>query len=165
MMSDRKAEGGSALKRALYVLGQLVWGFPQTLIGFVVFLLNLKRPHRIFYGAVCTSWKLKSSLSMGLFIFVTDDPFCYYGSLRPHCTCEECRTMLAVHEYGHTIQSLYWGPLYLLAVALPSLAWAGLPVFRRHRAGHARSYFDAYPEAQANRLGERATGLRSPGKI
>ena len=70
--------------------------------------------------------------------------------------------MLSVHEYGHTIQSLIWGPLYLLMVGAPSMIWEKIPFFARRRLNENKSYFDIYFEKQANRLGEKVTGLNSP---
>ena len=35
----------------------------------------------------------------------------------------------------------------------------------KKRAVQHKSYFDTYPENQANRLGEKVTRLKSPGKI
>ena len=70
---------------------------------------------------------------------------------------------LKVHEYGHTIQSLVWGPLYLITVGLPSVLWATLPPMKKLRKEKKISYFSVYPENQANRLGERFTGIKSIG--
>ena len=72
--------------------------------------------------------------------------------------------MLMVHEYGHTIQSLIFGPLYLMAVGLPSILWSFLPVFVRKRDVEKISYFSGYPERWANHLGERITGDNSIGE-
>ncbi|NLZ25367.1 MAG: hypothetical protein GX891_02800 [Clostridiales bacterium] len=153
------------MKRFFYTLAQIIWGFPQTLAGFMVFLFTIGCPRKIFHGAVCTSWKLKSSLSLGLFIFVTDDPFFRYRSQKDKYSYDEFRNMIAVHEYGHTIQSLIWGPLYLLTVGAPSFIWANVPYFKKKRESKKISYFDVYPESQANKLGERATAMPSPGNI
>ena len=56
------------------------------------------------------------------------------------------------HEYGHCLQSLILGPLYLLAVGLPSLLWAGLPVFKKLRARRKTSYYSFYTERWADAL-------------
>ena len=149
----------------MYTLLQLTWGLPQTLMGLVVFLLNVRRPHRMFSGAVLTSWKLKQSLSLGLFIFVSDDPFYYYQSQKKRYSYDEFFGMFAVHEYGHTIQSLMFGPLYLLIVGIPSLIWADLPALIDMRVRKRMSYFSIFPEKQANRLGEKYTGMKSPGMM
>lgn len=62
------------------------------------------------------------------------------------------------HERGHSLQSLVLGPLYLLAVGLPSavgnnlwdrLFHQGWPAERR-----IRWYYSRYPEAGADRLGD-----------
>lgn len=153
------------MKRILYTLLQIIWGFPQTLVGFIIFILTCKCPHKCFYGSICTSWRLKASMSLGLFIFVSDDPFFYYNHYQSKYSYNEFHTMLAVHEYGHTIQSLIWGPLYLLAVGVPSMVWAKMPFFEKKRADENKSYFDIYPENQANWLGEKVTGLKSPGNM
>ena len=152
------------IPRALYTLLQIVWGLPQTIVGAVVFLAVLSCPHRIFHGAVVTTWRRKSSLSLGLFVFVTDDPLFHYPGRRTPEREKAMAEELAVHEYGHTIQSLFWGPLYLLAVGLPSLIWAWYPPYVRKRSKEHISYFAVWPENRANELGERHTGLRSPGK-
>lgn len=151
-----------SMKQFLYIFGQLTWGVLQSLAGFLIFLKNIKCTHRFFYGSICTYWKLKASLSLGLFIFISDDPFFYYEHERCHYSEEEFSEMMAVHEYGHTIQSLIWGPLYLLTVGAPSMIWAKLPHFEGIREKQNISYFDTYPENQANMLGEKVTGLKSP---
>jgi hypothetical protein len=71
---------------------------------------------------------------------------------------------LLVHEYGHTIQSLIFGPAYLLFVGIPSIAWSFVPVFVKKREREQISYFSAYPERWANHLGERVTGDKSIGE-
>lgn len=148
----------------LYILLQLTWGFPQTLIGFIVFMLNIRRSHYLYHGSVVTVWISKSSLSLGLFTFISDDPFCYYPSYREQYDDSSFARMLLVHEYGHTIQSLIFGPLYLLAVGVPSIAWSFLPCFVDKRAKENISYFSAYPERWANKLGETVTGDESIGE-
>lgn len=72
--------------------------------------------------------------------------------------------MLLVHEYGHTIQSLIFGPLYLFAVGIPSIVWSFLPVFAKRREDAGISYFSVYPERWANKLGEKITGDTSIGE-
>ena len=58
-----------------------------------------------------------------------------------------------MHEYGHCVQSLMLGPLYLIAVGVPSYRWANLPALRKMRRETGRSYYSVYPENWANRLG------------
>ena len=75
---------------------------------------------------------------------------------------ESVSRFLLEHEYGHTIQSLILGPMYLLLVGLPSLLWNRLPYFERHRKKSGRSYYSAVFERTANSLGEKAA--KKPGQ-
>ena len=140
------------IKTALFILTQCTWGILQTLAGFVVFLINIRRKHFLYHGAVITEWGLRSSLSMGLFCFVTSHP-CACGC----CSEEEIGRRLVVHEYGHSIQSLILGPFYLFAMAFPSMIWAGLPLFEKLRFRKNIKYHWLYTERWANRLGEKVT--------
>lgn len=143
----------SEMKRLLYVLCQWTWGLPQNLVGLGFFLFYRLRgcPHFSYQGAVVTIWTNPTgSMSMGRYLF-----------LEPSWTPKD-HDLLA-HEYGHTIQSLFFGPLYLLTVGLPSVLWAGLPCFRNMRR-KGRSYYSVYPEKGATRLGERFAKQTPPGR-
>ena len=148
----------------IYDLLQWTWGLPQTIVGFIYFLINIKQEHYYYHGSVVTIWKSKSSLSLGMFVFVSDDPFCYYDSLRESYSVDEFSNMLLVHEYGHTIQSLFFGPLYLFLVGVPSIMWSFLPVYVKKRDQERISYFSAYPERWANSSGEWVTKRKSIGE-
>ena len=137
---------------ALFILAQCTWGILQTLVGSIVFLINIRKKHYFYHGAIITEWGLKSSLSMGLFCFVASHPY--------PCGCcseEEVGHRLVVHEYGHSIQSLILGPFYLFAMAIPSLLWAGLPPFEKLRIRKNIKYHWLYTERWANHLGEKVT--------
>ena len=71
---------------------------------------------------------------------------------------EDIVSRLLVHEYGHTIQSLILGPLYLVVMGIPSTLWGWLPCCERARQQKNLSYFDFFTERWANRLGEKVTG-------
>ena len=47
----------------IYDLLQWTWGLPQTFLGFIYFLINIKQEHYYYHGSVVTLWKSKSSLS------------------------------------------------------------------------------------------------------
>ena len=95
-------------------------------------------------------WRRKAGASLGLFLFVPGDP------------APDAR--LLVHEYGHSVQSLALGPLYLPVIFLPSACWLALPPLRRLRRETGRSYYDFYTERWANRWGEKATGCPAMGR-
>ena len=142
------------MKHLLYTLLQCTWGVLQTAIGSVVFLIHHRAPHRMFHGAIVTVWRHRSSVSLGMFIFITDDPY-FYNKLKDNYTKSDLSARLLVHEYGHTIQSLILGPLYLLVMGIPSTLWGFLPSCANKRR-RGVSYFSFFTEAWANALGERA---------
>lgn len=143
-------------RKALYILIQCTWGLPQTLVGFVLFLINIRKRHYFYHGCIATEWKSLSSISLGLFIFVSvaKSPAKRKGK---HISSEEAEKSLVVHEYGHTIQSLFLGPLYLPVIGLPSLIWATVPKYVQKRK-NGTSYSSFWTEKGANRLGEKVTG-------
>lgn len=136
------------MKIVFYWLWQLGWGFVQTLAGFLMFVIcSLAGGSHSFYkGAVVTTWKKPASASVGPFLFLSE-------SLKG----ASCSRVLA-HEYGHSIQSLMLGPLYLLVVGLPSFIWCNLPYFQRMRKEKGISYYSVYPENWADRLGKVSSG-------
>lgn len=131
------------MKRALYFLWQWSWGFFQSAAGLVLLLFHLRCRHFRYHGAFVTVWSRSSSAALGMFIFLAQ-------------TSEQTQKRLLVHEYGHTVQSLLLGPFFLPVVGIASgiraAAWTGV----------RRSYYSAYPERWANRLGERVTRERAP---
>ncbi len=150
------------MKLFLYKLLQCTWGFLQTLVGFFVFLTHAKKPHFWYHGAVITVWDKQSSVSLGLFVFVASKPFFakkYSGSISE----KESWNRLLVHEYGHTIQSLVLGPLYLIIIGIPSALWASLG--KRKRREKQIPYGAFFTEKWANLLGERVTGEESIGNM
>ena len=114
------------MKGALYFIWQWTWGVLQSSLGLVNFMLHIRDEHYFYHGAVITEWQDKSSVSLGMFVFVTSQPF-FYDKLKSEYTMEELSQRLLVHEYGHTIQSLILGPLYLILIGIPSTLWGFLP--------------------------------------
>ena len=146
---------------AAFAFWQCSWGIFQTLIGLVIFLANLREPHFLYHGAVVTKWRAGPSTSLGLFIFITKNP---PNDLR---ACHALTTKAVfdrtlVHEFGHCVQSLLLGPLYLPVIWLPSALWLTLCAEKRRREGV--SYFSFYTERWANDWGEKATGAPSMGQ-
>lgn len=139
------------IKFALYWLVQCTWGFLQTFLGFCYFLRYAHCKHEFYHGAVLTyhdgNW---GGVSMGAFIFVNGN--------RPDFWQKDAR----IHEYGHTVQSLLSGPLYLFVVGIPSTIWCNGKKFRQMRAEGKANYYDLYCERDANTLGAWATKEEKP---
>ena len=132
----------------LYYLIQWTWGIIQNIIGglfCLIMMLHGNKPE-MQRNAVCieTKYNWGGACNIGMFIFLG----------------KGCRSCIP-HEYGHSIQGLMWGPLWLFVVAIPSLT----------RAGYRTWYYDhVYPktrkslphydavwfEGQATALGKRA---------
>lgn len=145
------------MKKTLYVLWQCTFGILQTLLGLVHFLVYLRCPHFWYHGALVTRWSNKASVSLGMFVFVTDD-LPYYERFSGQMTRQQLAERLLVHEYGHTIQSLLLGPLYLIVIGIPSTVWGFWPTLAKKRREQQISYFNFFTESWANVLGEKVTG-------
>ncbi len=91
---------------------------------------HYQNKHYRYHGAVVTVWKSKTSVSLGMFVFVTAEPF-FAKKFEGKISVEELSDRLLVHEYGHTIQSLILGPLYLVLIGIPSTLWGFLLGKRR----------------------------------
>lgn len=143
-----------------YRIWQCTWGLLQTLLGLIVFLAHFKDKHFSFHGAVITAWENKASVSLGMFVFVAEAPN-YIRRFKGRISAEELFRRLLVHEYGHTIQSLMLGPLYLIIIGIPSFLWGFLPSVSKKRRDEQISYFAFYTEKWANSLGENVTGEKS----
>lgn len=149
------------IKTLAYFICQWTWGIVQSLLGFIVFLLHIKdNKHYWFHGAFVSVWNKKSSVSLGMFIFITKEPY-FYDKLKAQYNKAELSQRLLVHEYGHTIQSLILGPLYLIVMGIPSTIWGFLPNLSKQRHEKEISYFSFFTEKWANYLGELVTKEKS----
>ena len=121
-----------------------IWQLPQHLLGLLMIAL-LKAERKIYpYGKAVYTYSEGSAISgaaLGKYILLPKGGVNFNN---------------VMHEYGHSRQSLRWGPLYLLAVGLPSLCgnlWdrlfhKGWDWEKRHKW-----YYSRWPEKQADRLG------------
>ena len=123
----------------IYILIQCTWGLPQTFLGFIVLLFNIKNKHYFYHGAIITERNIPSSVSLGMFVFTTTNPM-KDKRTKNKISDEELSKRLLVHEYGYTIQSLIFGPLYLIVMGIPSTLWGFLPYFQNKR-NNGVSYF------------------------
>jgi len=125
------------MKKFLFYFISITHGIIQTLIDAVFYLFNIKKKYTFFHGSIVTEWKFNRSVSFGLFIFFNKYQKDY---------------QLLRHEYGHTIQSLILGPLWIFVIGIPSIIWCGC--FGKYRFMHNINYYSFYAEAWANRLGK-----------
>ena len=132
------------VKGILFIILQCTWGILPTLVGLFFFLKLNNYPHKTYLGCIDTRWDTRSGLSLGLFIFTPNDEIKDADKIR-------------VHEYGHCIQSIVLGPLFV-AVGIISLVWGRHPYFVKLREDKKLPYTSCFVESWASKWGELATG-------
>ncbi len=132
------------MKKLLFWLLQCTWGCIPTLLGACFFWKLRKNPHRMYRGCIDTQWDTRSGLSLGLFLFTPRDDIRDSEKIR-------------VHEYGHSIQSIVLGPLFL-GIGIISLLWGRMPCFEKQRSEKNLPYTSCFVESWASKWGELATG-------
>lgn len=124
------------VKKWAVFLALWLWQFPQNLLGLV--LVAILKPEdnyafnraRLYYAT-----RMRGGISLGRYIIV-------------HSSLQDYTGRTERHEYGHSRQSLFLGPLYLPVIGLPSLLWAVW-----WNEGRSRSYYSFYTERWADILG------------
>lgn len=140
------------MNNVVFTAWQWTWGLPQTVAGTVLYIKNIKKIHFNYHGSCVTIWDKEGSISLGKFIFI-DRTECQFENDKISHIDEST----LVHEYGHTIQSMILGPLYLLVIGLPSIVWCNHPRFVKKRKKEKISYYKPFFEKTANILGEVVT--------
>lgn len=126
-----------------YVLAW-TWELPQTLLAMLVLVLLPHKKEEEFEIPFYTLWCADglNAFSLGEWIFIPSSRLVDEATVR--------------HEYGHSIQSRRLGWLYLLVVALPSVARNLYDrVAHKHKSTLFRNwwYYSGYPENEADYLG------------
>lgn len=115
-----------------------IWQLPQNIMG-IILRLFYKQDYSLWYKdriiRVCKHFP--GGISLGNNVIVKKYPY----------NTETWNTVK--HEWGHTRQSLYLGPMYLLVVGLPSLTWAML----HGNVIKNKDYYSFWTEAWADKLG------------
>ena len=115
------------------------WELPQTVLaGVIIFFLRRKITGRKIYKNVNIIYikDFRGGISLGRSIILNDK---YSGN-----------ELSIKHEYGHSIQSSYFGWFYLLIIGLPSIIRV---IVWRIRRLKSLDYYMGYPENWANKLG------------
>lgn len=94
-----------------FYLLSFTWGLPWTLIGLLIFgvmwiFFSEQMKIRFIDGRISVTMTESrfGGVSLGI-VYIVD------RSNSRH---------LHLHELGHTIQSMYWGPLFIFVIAIPS---------------------------------------------
>ena len=119
-----------------------IWQLPQHLVA--LFLRVIIKPVSLEFYNGCRIYWVKQKLvgvSLGQFIFLS--------------THYQIQTLK--HEYGHSVQSLWLGPLYLIIISVPSLVLCYLRDMFFHKKWdmpkRIQWYYRQPTERSADRLG------------
>lgn len=134
----------------LFYTLSFTWGIVYTIVGLFVLLYFVlfkydKISILIIAGRICirTDGKYWGGISLGI-VYIVDAR----NSYRLH-----------VHELGHTVQHIMFGPLFIPLVAIPSVIRANLRKkyrkFLYDKNGKYIEYDSVWFEGQATRLGEK----------
>ena len=119
----------------------LFWELPQVVLGYLLYLFIRKKITAVKKFNDFTAYFVKEfpgGISLSVFVFINDKDF---------------RDMRIIsHEYGHSLQSVYFGWFYLIIIGAPSLVRA--LVWKIFKFKNIR-YYAGYPEKWADRLGEK----------
>lgn len=86
-----------------------IWQLPQNLVGLILLLFYKKEKvyHKLNGRTFYYTPEMRSGISLGNYIIMNR---------------EDMEDGMK-HEYGHSVQSRYLGPLYLIVIGLPSIIW------------------------------------------
>lgn len=126
----------------------LTWGIIWTLVGLFVFAFTfLFLRSKVEIGTVAGRIYIKfkegkfGGASLGVVYLLGK-----HAGKRTH-----------KHELGHTIQSMYWGPLFIPVIAVPSAIrcglWNKIRKYHYKKYGVYPSYDSIWFEGQATRIG------------
>jgi len=128
--------------RVFFYFIQFTWGLTVNLAGLLVFLCCNKRfPREMFCNSIITQLPgNRGGLSLGIFIFLS-------------IPSDQNSASICAHEYGHTIQCLFLGPLFWFIVAIPSAIWYRF--FEDYRQNCHVQYDTLYCERWATAWGRK----------
>jgi hypothetical protein len=123
------------------------WELPQNLLGMMVYVIMMNRKNIINTEKEAPRLFIETpdtGVSLGCFVFWSKT-----GNRFPHLT-NDCR----MHEYGHALQSVMLGPVYLILVGIPSLSRVVYSKWYFKKYGRSwKNYFNGFPENWADKLG------------
>lgn len=122
-----------------------LWQLPQAIIGFFVWLFylctgqirDIRFAGHVFYISLVANPGTSEGISLC--------PIIFYKPENPNTL---------KHEYGHYLQSLKWGWLYLPIVAVPSVQNGILAYWQIKCGTYTGWYNKVYPENEADILGD-----------
>ena len=131
----------------VFLVARFFWELPQNLLGCLVWLFVRRNitevtvEHRRLFLHVPNF-----GISLGSFVFWSNSDNAFI-KINPDNKA---------HEFGHTLQSLRFGPLYLIAVGLPSISRVIYgAIYYAIKREKWQGYYQGYPERWADELGRK----------
>lgn len=122
--------------KTLFQILLYIWQLPQNTLGLILRAF-WKLDNTVLYKdktiRVCKGFP--GNISLGDTVIVYKYPY------------NKATWNTIKHEWGHTRQSLYLGPLYLIVIGIPSFLWACTYKWLK------KDYYWFYTESWANKLG------------
>jgi hypothetical protein len=135
----------------------MIWELPQNVLGALNLALQRGlgnvRSIRRERGRCLIELSGDGAVSLGWFVFysTSDSKYVPVGPENVN------------HEYGHSVQSRWLGPLYLPLVGVPSTMRVLYAIAYRTITGRRwGGYYNGWPERQADRLGRVDVSQRPP---
>lgn len=128
------------MKNIIIKILRWIWEFPQCLLGLILTKFYMgEKVLSINNVDFYKSTTMPSGISLGLYVIMNRYRYMYNAK------------QIVLHEYGHSKQSLYLGPLYLPIVGITSATWN---ILRRiFPALRKINYYSIWPENWADKLG------------
>ena len=119
----------------------ILWQLPQAILGSIIYIFFKKDIKDTYQRGFVKCYFVKDfrgGISLSPFIFINHKRLYDVNWIN--------------HEYGHYLQSLYLGPLYLIVIGIPSGLWAF--IYGRFITEEHNRYYKFYTEKWADKLGE-----------
>lgn len=131
------------MNKILYYVLSATWGFIMTFIGLLITLILLMlcyKPHKNIYGWYFEIGENWGGVNLGLCTLTSRNP----------------SEHVLTHEFGHSVQSCIFGPMYIFIVAIPSVVryWYREYLIQVKHRDNLPEYDSIWFEGQATRLGQ-----------
>ena len=116
-----------------------IWQLPQNLLGLILRAIYRQKNSLLYKDKiirVCESFP--GGISLGNTLIISKFPY------------NKPTWNIVKHEWGHTRQSLYLGPLYLIIIGIPSGLWA---LIHKYNPEKPNEYYTFFTEKWADKLG------------
>ena len=116
-----------------------IWQLPQNLLGLILRVIYRQKNSLLYKDKtvrVCESFP--GGISLGNTLIVSKFPY------------NKPTWNTVKHEWGHTRQSLYLGPLYLIIIGIPSGLWS---LIHKYNQEKPNEYYTFFTEKWADKLG------------